>query len=67
MRHDLRFVFLPIPPWLVVLARDVMLRTIYTITRCGDGETLYLLEVQPPGKKVQDARSFWNGLQSKRK
>lgn len=32
---------------------------------CDDGSKIGLLEVQPPGKKVMDARSFWNGLRGK--
>jgi methionyl-tRNA formyltransferase len=30
---------------------------------CGDGSVLEVLELQLPGKKVTDAKSFWNGLQ----
>ncbi|CAM9187874.1 unnamed protein product [Choristocarpus tenellus] len=29
---------------------------------CGDGSVLRLTELQPPGKKVMDAKSFVNGL-----
>ncbi len=29
---------------------------------CGDGSVLGVLELQPPGKKVMDAKSFVNGL-----
>lgn len=32
---------------------------------CDDGSKLGALTVQPPGKKVMDARSFWNGLRGK--
>lgn len=32
---------------------------------CGDGSILGILELQPPGKKVMDAKSFVNGLQGK--
>ena len=32
---------------------------------CGDGSSLGILELQPPGKKVMDAKSFINGLQGK--
>ena len=29
---------------------------------CGDGSILGILELQPPGKKKMDAKSFINGL-----
>lgn len=32
---------------------------------CGDGSKIGALQVQPPGKKPMDARSFWNGLRGK--
>lgn len=35
------------------------------VVTCGDGSQIGLLEVQPPGKKVMDARSFWNGLRDR--
>lgn len=37
----------------------------YLRVTCGDGSMLGINEVQPPGKKVMDARSFWNGLRGK--
>lgn len=37
----------------------------YLRVTCGDGSMLGIIEVQPPGKKVMDARSFWNGLRGK--
>lgn len=33
---------------------------------CGDGSVLDLLEVQPPGKKVMDSKSYANGLRGRR-
>lgn len=33
---------------------------------CGDGSALDLLEVQPPGKKVMDSKSYANGLRGRR-
>eukprot|EP00898_Chlorokybus_atmophyticus_P005595 jgi/Chlat1/6036/Chrsp4S06329 len=33
---------------------------------CGDGSVLQVLEVQPPAKKVQSARAFWNGLRGRK-
>lgn len=32
---------------------------------CGDGNSLEILEIQAPGKKVMAARDFWNGLREK--
>lgn len=32
---------------------------------CDDGSKIGVLQVQPPGKKGMDARSFWNGLRGK--
>ncbi|CAN8075366.1 unnamed protein product [Agarophyton chilense] len=32
------------------------------VITCGDGSRLGLLQVQPPGKRMMDAASFWNGL-----
>lgn len=32
---------------------------------CDDGSKIGVVEVQPPGKKAMDARSFWNGLQGR--
>lgn len=29
---------------------------------CGDGSSLGILELQPPGKKIMDAKSFMNGV-----
>ena len=29
---------------------------------CGDGSILGILELQPPGKKIMDAKSYINGL-----
>lgn len=33
--------------------------------RCGDGSVLDILEVQPPGKKVMDCKSYANGLRGR--
>ncbi|KAI0558841.1 Formyl transferase [Gracilaria domingensis] len=35
------------------------------VITCGDGSRLGLLEVQPPGKRMMDAASFWNGLRGR--
>jgi len=35
------------------------------VVTCDDGSQLEVTEIQPPGKKVMDARSFWNGLRGK--
>ena len=33
---------------------------------CGDGSVLDLMEVQPPGKKVMDSKSYANGLRGRK-
>lgn len=35
------------------------------VITCGDGSVIGARRIQPPGKKVMDARSFWNGLRGK--
>lgn len=35
------------------------------VVTCGDGSRLGVLSVQPPGKKMMDAGSFWNGLRGR--
>ncbi|PXF41648.1 Methionyl-tRNA formyltransferase [Gracilariopsis chorda] len=35
------------------------------VITCGDGSRLGLLTVQPPGKRLMDAGSFWNGLRGR--
>eukprot|EP00873_Tetraselmis_striata_P034684 jgi/Tetstr1/454948/TSEL_041809.t1 len=37
------------------------------LVACGDGSVLEVLEVQLPGKKVMDAKSFQNGLKAGKK
>jgi methionyl-tRNA formyltransferase len=32
---------------------------------CDDGSQVDILEIQLPGKRAQDARAFWNGLQGR--
>jgi methionyl-tRNA formyltransferase len=35
------------------------------VVTCDDGSQLDVLEIQPPGKKRMDAKSFWNGMQGR--
>lgn len=36
------------------------------VITCDDGSQLDVLEIQPPGKKPMDAKSFWNGMRGRR-
>ena len=36
------------------------------VVTCDDGSQLDVLEIQPPGKKPMDAKSFWNGMRGRR-
>ncbi|MGB1600736.1 MAG: hypothetical protein ACPIOQ_48800 [Promethearchaeia archaeon] len=36
------------------------------VITCDDGSQLDVLQLQPPGKKPMDAKSFWNGMRGRR-
>jgi len=36
------------------------------VITCDDGSQLDVLQIQPPGKKPMDAKSFWNGMRGRR-
>ncbi|CAM9285194.1 unnamed protein product [Discosporangium mesarthrocarpum] len=43
-------------------SKNIVLRNGALEIQCGDGSVLRVLELQPPGRKVMDAKSFVNGL-----
>ncbi|EKX42449.1 hypothetical protein GUITHDRAFT_141138 [Guillardia theta CCMP2712] len=61
--------FLSLPPLLIRLAHLHLLANEAAgnalVITCDDGSQLDAIEVQPPGKKPMDAKSFWNGMRGR--